>query len=700
MERCMLLLVALGSFCTVAGSRTEVRHGANPIRKVVTLMQNMQKEVESEGEKEKELHEKFMCFCETTSAATTKKAEDASAKIEELSSKAKEEDALKAQLTQEIAEHKQDRDSAKTDLEEATTLREKEAGEFSSLKADAETNIGAMAAAIPALEKGMSGASFLQLPLGARIRQLAESFPEMDPIDRRDLTAFLQQGQSADDYSPSSGQIVGILKGMKDSMEANLASAVADEQKAAEGYAELKASKEKEIEVATESIESKTSRAGQLAVSAVQNKDGLEDSQDELKEAEKYGAELKEQCTVKEKDYAANAKVRADEVAAISEAIGILNDDDALDVFKKALPSSLVQEGQSFLQRSQGHASRPRKAQAILATLASRNPSPQMDLMLFSLSSKLKLVSKGKVQKFDEIIKMVDDMVALLAKDQADDDKHKAFCEEEFDKASDEEAAKTTKVASIESSTDEAEDAIAAVAEEIKGLADSIAALDKSVTVATEQRKEEHAEYLAAMQMSEAAVQLLEKAKARLNKFYNPDEAALNQEEEQEEAAPQAWSFAQIRSQIRLRARSAADSDEESTGSSTGASKMRSVIALMDQIIHDSQASSKDAENMEKTSQSEYNTLMQTSQDSRAESTKALTDKEASKAGMEESIVALKEAGASAAEELMITKKYISELHANCDFLINNYGLRKEARANESDSLKNAKAMLSGAKML
>ena len=36
---------------------------ANPIRKVVTLLQDMQKELEAEGKKEEELYNKFMCYC-------------------------------------------------------------------------------------------------------------------------------------------------------------------------------------------------------------------------------------------------------------------------------------------------------------------------------------------------------------------------------------------------------------------------------------------------------------------------------------------------------------------------------------------------------------------------------------------------------------------------------------------------------------
>merc|ERR1719326_247842 len=123
---------------------------------------------------------------------------------------------------------------------------------------------------------------------------------------------------------------------MKEEMETNLKEAIAEEDKAAAGFADLKSSKETEIEVATESIETKTARSGELAVSVVQTKNALEDAEEEIANAGKYAEQLAAQCATKEKEWAERQKMRAQEVAAISDAIGILNDDDALDVFKKS----------------------------------------------------------------------------------------------------------------------------------------------------------------------------------------------------------------------------------------------------------------------------------------------------------------------------------------------------------------------------
>merc|ERR1719388_751400 len=164
-------------------------------------------------------------------------------------------------------------------------IREKEAGEFAADKADMETNIEAMAGAIPALEKGMGGASLMQLPGASRLHKLVENYPQMDSMDRQNVLAFIEQ---SGDYVPQSGQIVGILKSMKDDMEASLKEAIADEGKAVAGYADLKASKEKEIELATEAIETKTGRSGELAVAVVTTKDALEDTEAELADTQKF----------------------------------------------------------------------------------------------------------------------------------------------------------------------------------------------------------------------------------------------------------------------------------------------------------------------------------------------------------------------------------------------------------------------------
>ena len=82
-------------------------------------------------------------------------------------------------------------------------------------------------------------------------------------------------------------------------------------------------------------------------MSIVQTKDALEDTQTELADTEKFLQQLATECATKEKEWAERQKIRGDEVKAISEAISILNDDDALAAYPhkprlnpRPLPSS------------------------------------------------------------------------------------------------------------------------------------------------------------------------------------------------------------------------------------------------------------------------------------------------------------------------------------------------------------------------
>ena len=181
------------------------------------LLQDMQKEIETEGEKEEEAYDKFMsapdrllmspdprflvlrrpartpgqrsgayrgilarCYCDGSSGDLGKGAEEATQKIAELSSKLEALKAEKTQLEQELAGHQNARAQAgqrsagegkpasrvpweaKQDQSQADSIRGKENAEFTAAEADMSKNIAAMEGAISALEKGLG--SFLQMP--------------------------------------------------------------------------------------------------------------------------------------------------------------------------------------------------------------------------------------------------------------------------------------------------------------------------------------------------------------------------------------------------------------------------------------------------------------------------------------------------------------------------------------------------------
>merc|ERR1719331_3330333 len=138
----------------------------------------------------------------------------------------------------------------------------------------------------------------------------------------------------------------------------------------------------------------------------------------------------------------------------------------------------------------------------------------QLELLEFSL--------KAKKVDFSKVLAMIDGMVAVLHEEQSDDDTQKAFCDGDIAKSQAEQKETEEGVASSEAFIEETTAESAATADEIKELQKEIKVLDKAVAEATEQRKEEHAEYLVFQQQSNAALQLIDKAKNRLVKFYRP----------------------------------------------------------------------------------------------------------------------------------------------------------------------------------
>merc|ERR1719504_83368 len=132
------------------------------------------------------------------------------------------------------------------------------------------------------------------------------------------------------------------------------------------------------------------------------------------------------------------------------------------------------------------------------------------------------LAIRGKKFGFDKVLKMIDDMVALLGSEQQDDNDKKEYCEMQFDTADDKKKALERDVSKLEAAIETSKETITTLAGEIEALSAGIAALDKQVAEATEQRKEENSDYTTLMANDAAAKEILAMAKNRLNKFYNP----------------------------------------------------------------------------------------------------------------------------------------------------------------------------------
>jgi len=675
----MRLAAVSGLVASSVGLELQVGVSANPIRKVVNLLQAMQKKVQEEGEKEEKLYEEFMCYCKTGTKDLTKSISDAETKISEFAANLKESKADLAQTQEELAQDKEDRAAGQKCMDEATALREKEAAAFAKFKTESETNIAATRKAIAALERGMEG-GFLQTSAAGVLRGLV-SQASMNEDDRSTLMSFLSGPAYGAGYAPQSGQITGILKQMLDEMTSDLKDATAAEKKAIQEYAQLMDTRQAEKKTLTAAIETKLEKEADLKVSVAEMTNDHEDTTEALAADRKFLAELKTGCATKTAEWTERQKLRSDELLALADTIKILNDDDSLELFKKTLPSSSA----SFMQLTVTRAQMQTAALAALKAVSEQAPvGDRAHLDLISLAL------RGKKVAFDKVIGMIDELVATLKKEQQDDETKKEYCNTQLDQSDDKKKELEHEISNLETSIATAKEDIATFKSEIANLKAGIIALDKSVAEATKNRKAEHEENEELIASNSAAKEILNLAKNRLNKFYNPKLAKAT-------APAKATAFVQIMAHSQLSKEAPAPPPETFGAYSSKSEENGSVISMVNLLIADLDKEITTAETEEKNAQEDYEKLMQDSADKRTADSKSLTEKEGALADTEKALDDHEEDKAEASQELTSTLKIITELHAECDWLLKYFDVRAEARASEIDALGNAKAVLNGA---
>merc|ERR1719356_1418255 len=327
------------------------------------------------------------------------------------------------------------------------------------------------------------------------------------------------------------------------------------------------------------------------------------------------------------------------------------------------------------------------------------------------------LAIQGKKIGFEKVISMIDQMVDVLGREQQDDDHKKEYCGKQLDFADDKKKGHELDVSDLETTIAQEEDGIAAVTAEIGSLGDGIKALDKAVAEATEQRREEHKDYTDLIASNSAAKEVLGFAKNRLNKFYNPSLYLAPPKRELSEeqritlnlggtlaptnppggiAGTGITVLSQVSAHTQLKDAPAPPPETfgayaKKTGHASG------VIEMIDMLIRSLDKEMTEAETEEKDAQADYEQSMKDSAAKRSDDSQTLAHKEATKAATEGDLESHKEERAAATKELMATLKYEQSLHTECDWLMQYFDVRKEARAGEVESLKQAKAVLSGA---
>merc|ERR1719359_2598873 len=397
---------------------------AEPVTKVVELIQDLKAKITAEGKEEQKIYDKFACWCEKTTAKKASAIEEAKTSIEKLSEKVLDLKGSTGKLTAETAGLSKDIAANNQAVKEATQIREKETADYEAAKTNLEAAIGALEGAIEVLtgagtllEKNSAVEKTKLLSVAADVKGALRVLPS-DAFTHgqndkriveafiRDPTGFYSQEKAKlgamqikgnfGDYNPASTQIQGLLKGMYDAMVSDLESKNAAQAMAQKSYEELMDTKKSELQALTKNLGKKTTQLGEDTNELSDSNIERDETEVQLADDTKFFQEAKEACRTKANSWAKRTKLRSEELSGIEKAEGILNSDDAKDTFGKA--NSMMLQRQ---QKSERHPSSKREAAyKALKAVARKNHSLKMGAMAA-------LVETSTEGHFDVVIESV-----------------------------------------------------------------------------------------------------------------------------------------------------------------------------------------------------------------------------------------------------------------------------------------------------
>merc|ERR1712190_174615 len=485
--------------------------------------------------------------------------------------------------------------------------------------------------------------------------------------ERKTVNAFVQAPQDYFDasptfkqsYAPQSGEIFGILRQMKETFEANLSDSQKEEMANQKAYEDLKAAKEAEIAAGQSQIYTKTGELADTDQKNAQSKEDIEDTRNSLAADEQFLMMLKEKCQMTDKEWEERQKTRQLEMEAVSKALAILSGDDAHDLFTRTFNPALLQE------ESRVQSARRNQAAALLKAIADKHNNPKLATLAY----------KVRLDAFTRVKKAIDDMIAQLLKEKEDEIKHKDFCVDEFnsnqlqtEKKDREKQDLIAKIANLELT-------IKTLTEEIKTLKAEIAEMQVQLKRAGEDREKENKEFQMTVADQRETQKLLQAALNVLAEFYGKKEAALLQKQESVGPPPPPGFEAY-----------------KKNAASGG------VMSMIQQIISDAKAMEAETIRSEEDAQKAYEDFVKETNASIEAKSKEIVNKSELKAVAEGDLVEAQKAKDAVVLELEQLSNYNAELHQSCDFVLKNFDLRQTARDEEVEALRQAKAILSGAK--
>jgi chromosome segregation ATPase len=689
-----MMMKVLALLCMLAVASAAVTEKDSTITKVVKLLQGMLEKSKAEGDAERKIYAKFKCYCDTSEAEKTKSIEDLTEEIQVLESKIAEVQGATGELSSECAQLKADMASNEAAQKEATALRGKENKAFLAEEQDLTDAIAQMKSALEVLsavggdQTKSTGADNKQFMAGkASLMSLQSQVQNalkaasalMNADQRRTANAFLQAPFTGT-YTSQSAQVVGIIKSMRDTFKKNLGDARKTEKDSLEAYDKFMEVKEKAFKTMKSSYEGKQKDLGANDGELASKKKQLSEANKQKTSDEEFMDSLLPMCKDKAEGYANRKLLRANEDAAIAEAISILNSDDAFAAFgttsatKTGATKAALVELRTVNKHMNGEAHVRQVLQTMLQSVGKATKSARISKVLALLQAE---------NPFESVLGEISKMIALTDAEGKADKEKLDWCKKERTENNESLEQKKKDILALEGSIDKLttsiEDPKTGLKKQIEETELSLVQNTESQTSETKERTEDNVAYQSDIRNLVSAQDILSKALKVLKVYYDDLEKKLAAGEafvqkKEDPKPPEAWK---------------GDGDFAGQSSQGG-----DVIKMLEFILSETNKEEMQAHKDEEKSQADYEDSMTKLKKEEAAAEKSLAGLQSDLATAQKDLLDAQEDLKATTEDKESIEVYLLKIKPGCDFITTNYDDRVANRKTEKTALEKAVGLI------
>jgi chromosome segregation ATPase len=504
-----------------------------PMAKVVELLNNLQTQVQTEGTAEAESYDKFACFCKDTTAEKVDSINTKEDSAEQLGAEEARLSASVSQLKADIAKLYTDIDAMEMELKSMTELREQEHADYLVSYADLTKAVDSLARAITAIEGSKMSLAQVRGIVNP-VLLLADAMSLVPDHSTKKVAALLETGEEPD-YEFHSGDIIGTLEDLKTDFTQKKSDVQSEEESAESSFNTAADAKRTEISTAKDTLDTKEGELSTDEASLADTTGELTETKALMHDDRTYLKDLTAQCERKANEWDQRSSMRTKELAAISQALEILENTvsakaeasgaggrDAPVGAELQLDASLDDadwdDEVSFVQVRKhkeivdDEALKPRnRIISLLKANAADLHSTEISLLAMKIAE----------DPFAKVKVLIQQLIERLLTESKNEATHKGWCDTELGKAQHSRDARHKDVVSLTADTEIMEAKKAKLIVEKDTLNTEIVELTSALTNATNDRGDEKADHEATMKTAQEGLTALETAISTLKGFYS-----------------------------------------------------------------------------------------------------------------------------------------------------------------------------------